>query len=72
MTTRTGTPDTTYALPLDDGRQVAITTDAQGRVTPTTPAEAAVADHHGLGTEAPTKAGKATTRSAPAGPAKEA
>lgn len=72
MAVRTGTPDTTFSVTLDGGRQVAITTDADGRVEPATPDERAVADHHGLGTEAFTKAGKATTRSVPAGPAKEA
>lgn len=72
--TRLGEPDTTYALSLEGGRQVGIATDAGGRVTPASADEAAVADHHGLAVEAPSKkAAKATsTDTAPAAPAEEA
>lgn len=71
---RLGEPDTTYALPIEGGRQVVISTDAGGRVTPASSDEAAVADHHGLATASTTtKAAKAThTDTAPAAPAEEA
>jgi hypothetical protein len=71
---RRGEPDTTYAVSLAGGRQVAITTDGRGRVTPASADEAAVADHHGLAPDAPAKrAAKATTiDTGPAAPAEEA
>jgi len=71
---RLGEPSTTYALSLEGGHQVAMATDATGRVTPASADEAAVAEHHGLGT-APTttKAAKAKhDDTAPAAPAEEA
>jgi hypothetical protein len=71
---RRGEPDTTYAVSLAGGRQVAIATDGRGRVTPASADEAAVADHHGLALEAPAKrAAKATSiETTPAEPAEEA
>lgn len=71
--TRIGAPGATYALSLDDGTQVTLETDSDGRAFPGTALEAAIADHHGLAIEAPTKGRKArSTDSAPADPAQEA
>lgn len=69
---RRGTPGTTYARSFEGGRQVAISADERGRVTPTSAEEAAVADHHGLAIEGPAKAARTTSSSAPAAPAEEA
>lgn len=70
---RRGEPRTTYSASFEGGRQVAITTDTRGRVTPADADEAAVADRHGLAiAEAASKAARATTSSAPAAPAEEA
>ena len=69
---RRGEPRTTYSASFEGGRQVAITTDTRGRVKPADADEAAVADHHGLAIEAPPKAARTSSSSAPAAPAEEA